>query len=275
MWCFQCGAEYEAGATETCLECGVGLVDEPPMPADAVGDADEEQLAYEFHDWAFESRRMLDQLLTGEQIAHAWQGATMIVRVADEDRVDELVEQVEHTTLPTLDPELEHSVYEMAGWSDAQQSALSRQLGIEGVPHEFDQNGDLVIHTDDEERVDEILDRIEDEGIDDEGDGDGAEATDDDGEPVTADTYTLLNNLFDAADRLRKNARDPSGVLAFYDHGPALLRVPMPYGYERPEWRGLTDLVRTVLELLDAEDSDDGDIRERAGVLRDALVTRL
>jgi hypothetical protein len=63
LWCFQCGAEYQEGV-ETCAECGVGLVPEAPLAPEDVGSSDEEQLAYELHDWSFESRRMLDQLLT-------------------------------------------------------------------------------------------------------------------------------------------------------------------------------------------------------------------
>ena len=90
MWCFQCGAEYQEGV-ETCAECGVGLVTEAPLAPEDVGSSDEEQLAYELHDWSFESRRMLDQLLTGAGLAHSWQGATMIVRVDDEDAIDDLV----------------------------------------------------------------------------------------------------------------------------------------------------------------------------------------
>jgi hypothetical protein len=298
VWCFQCGSEYEAGTTEVCLECGVGVVDTPPTAADAVGQSDEEQLAYEFHDWAFESRRMIDQLLTGETIAHAWQGATLIIRAEDEEHVDQLVEQVEHTTLPTLDPDLEHSVYEMAGWTEAQQTSLSRQLGTESIVHEFDVNGDLVIHAEDEGRLDEILDVIEQEGLDDtsatasdddddstdddsdddDSDDDDSDDDDDDDEEDPAaglDTTALLNRVFDASGRLRKNARDPSGVLGLYDFGPAVVEAPMPYGYERPEWRGIVDLVRTVLDLLDDEASDDAEIREQAGRLNAALVTRL
>ena len=85
MWCFQCGASYEAGVV-ACVECGVGLVDQPPLAPEDVGDLDDEQIAYEFHDWSFEARRMLDQLLTGRHIPHAWQGAAMIVRASRSSR---------------------------------------------------------------------------------------------------------------------------------------------------------------------------------------------
>lgn len=263
MWCFQCGAEYEVGVA-VCLECGVGLVSEPPVPPEEVGTEDEEQLAYEFHDWAFESRRMLDQLLTGSRIVHAWQGASMIVRAADEDDVDRLVEEVEHATLPTLDPEVDHTVYEMAEWSDDQQTELSNRLGLIGIPHEFDASGDLVVHADDEARVDRILDDIE------------RAAEEGDEEPLEMDgldVNELLSNLFAAADRVRRNARDPQGVLSMLDTAPIVERIRTPFGFERITWDGIIDLTRTVRELLEDDDSDDADIEEQAQRLRDVLFT--
>lgn len=269
MWCFQCGASYEAGVV-ACVECGVGLVDHPPLAPEEVGDLDDEQIAYEFHDWSFESRRMLDQLLTGRRIAHAWQGASMIVRVADEDAVDELVEEVEVAALPTLDPELEHTVYEMEGWTAEKQTVLSNRLGAAGIAHEFDVNGDLVVHADDEARVDEVLDDIEARweenggAADDEGDD---ELVDLDG----LDVNELLSTLFDAADRLRRNARDAQGVLRFLDNAPTLERMGMPFGFERPAWDAVRDATRSLHELLDADDSEDDEVQAQAQQLRDLL----
>jgi hypothetical protein len=264
MWCFQCGAEYAAGVA-VCLECGVGLVGDPPVPAEEVGADDEEQLAYEFHDWAFESRRMLDQLLTGGGIVHAWQGASLIVRDADEQDVDRLVEEVEQATLPTLDPDVEHTVYEMADWSAEQQTELSNRLGIIGVAHEFDVNGDLVVHAEDEERLDAILDDIEN-AADDE---DGADPVDLDG----LDVNELLSELFEAADRVRRNARDAQGVLSMLDTAPTIERVRTPFGFERVTWDGILGLTRSVRELLEDDDSDDADIEDQAQRLRDVLFT--
>ena len=82
-WCFQCGIEYADGVSD-CVECGVGLVDEAPVEPAEVGLTVDDQLAYELHEWAGESRRILDQLLTSQGIAHAWQGATLVVSEIDE-----------------------------------------------------------------------------------------------------------------------------------------------------------------------------------------------
>ena len=270
MWCFQCGAEYDVGVVE-CLECGVGLVPEPPIAPEDVGTAEEEQLAYEFHDWAFESRRMLDQLLTSRAVAHSWQGASMIVRAADESVVDELVEEVEHATLPTLDPELEQVVYEMAGWTAEQQTLLSARLGGEGIAHEFDANGDLVLHAEDEDRVEALLDELEREPLTAPTDADGADT---DEEPIDLDgldVNDVLSALFEASDRLRKNARDANGVLRFLDQAPVVRRIGMPFGFERPVWNGIVEQVRSIESLLDDVDSDDADIEDQAKRLRDVL----
>ena len=271
MWCFQCGAEYEVGVAE-CLECGVGLVPEPPIAPEEVGSPDDEQLAYEFHDWAFESRRMLDQLLTSRAIVHAWQGATMIVRADDESEVDELVEEVEHATLPTLDAELEQVVYEMEGWTAAQQTLLSARLGAESIPHEFDANRDLVLHAEDEDRVEALLDELENEPLtaavsDGGGDGDEDEPIDLDG----LDVNEVLSAVFQACDRLKKNARDANGVLRFLDNAPVVRRISMPFGFERPEWDSIVSQVRAIEALLDDADSDDAEIEEKSRHLRDVL----
>jgi hypothetical protein len=273
MWCFQCGASYEAGVA-VCVECGVGLVEEPPLAPEDVGDVDEEQLAYEFHDWSFESRRMLDQLMTGRRIAHAWQGASMIVRAVDEEDVDALVEEVEVATLPTLDPDVEHTVYEMTEWTAEQQTELSNRLGVAGIAHEFDANGDLVVHAEDESRVDEIFDEIESHGPIDglSGDGeDGDEPIDLDG----LDVNELLSKVYAAADRLRRNARDSQGVLDLLDNAPMLERLRTPFGFERPAWQAVTGATRSLRELIEDDDSDDTDIEAQAQSVRDLLFTMI
>lgn len=271
VWCFQCGSEY-APTVAVCVECGVGLVDTPPLAPEQVGAPDEEQLAYEFHDWSFESRRMLDQLLTARGIAHSWQGASMIVRSADEEAVDALVDEVEVATLPTLDPDAEHTVYEMAGWTGEQQTELSRRLGFEGIPHEFDANGDMVINAEDEARVDEVLDELESWV------GHAAEEGED-GEPVDSieldglDVNDLLSTLYGAADRLRRNARDANGVLEFLDNAPVIERLRTPFGFDRPVWVAVVESTRALRGALEDDESDDEEVRQRAQEVRDRLFT--
>jgi len=94
VWCYQCGYDFVDGVME-CLECGVATFDSPPQLPEEVGSADEEQLAYELHDWPYERRNALEAELRQRQLQHAWLGPTLIVRVLDEASVDEAVELVD------------------------------------------------------------------------------------------------------------------------------------------------------------------------------------
>ena len=266
LWCFQCGAEYQEGV-EICVECGVGLVTEAPLAPEDVGSSDEEQLAYELHDWSFESRRMLDQLLTGAGVAHSWQGATMIVRAIDEEAVDDLVEEVEHATLPTLDPDAEHTVYEMSEWTPEQQTRLSNMLGMAGLAHEFDGSGDLVVNAEDEKEIDKVLDRLEDAIARGEPDGEDVIHLDDD-----LQVNDLLSNAFDAADRIKGNTHDHEAILEFFEVEAVIGRLAMPYGFERENWDRVLLVLGALRDSLDAENPDDDEIATDARRVRDALV---
>ena len=163
---------------------------------------------------------MLEQLVSGAGVAHVWEGATMVVAAADEDRVDELVEQVEMTEEVALDPLAEKTVYEVSDWSMDQLSVLLTALGEAGIPHEFDVEGDLAVLAEDEDRVEALLDTLEfatPESAIDAGEGDP-----DDG----IETAEILSDLFVACDRLQNDATDHAGVLGGVDavnrhRGPA------------------------------------------------------
>lgn len=262
-WCFQCASEFVSG-TETCPECGVGLVDEPPIAVSAVGGQDEEQMIYELHEWAFESRRMVDQILTADGVEHAWQGAELIVRAADEARVDAVIEAVERTTLPSLDQEAPKEVYDMAGWEAEQQSDLSSKLGMAGIPHEFDEAGDLVVLASDEEAAEAIFDAVLDEI-------DSAADDDSDFELLEGlDANALMSSVFEAAGRLSRDARDYRGVIDLTEHGGRMRRCKRPFGFDKATWRGITDLVAEIQDEIEA-DGDDLVISEAATALKNQL----
>jgi len=206
MYCFQCAREYLEEVTE-CVECGVPLVAEPPTPPELVGEENEAQVAYELHEWTFESRRMVDQLLTGSSMSHGWQGATLIVREIDEDRVDALIEEVEEAEGPRLDPDVEKIGYTMDEWSADAQSMLADSLGLSGISHEFDSNGELIVAADDEEQVDELIERVTERLAIEETLGDASTVLE------GIELNDLLGEVRSLAGKIVKNAGDAKSVL--------------------------------------------------------------
>ncbi|MEQ8840549.1 MAG: hypothetical protein RIB98_06180 [Acidimicrobiales bacterium] len=228
--------------------------------AELADDDSGEWLAYELHEWASESRSMLAQLLLADGVTHSWQGTTLLAHESVEEQVDALLEEVEQAEQRELDPDEAQVAFEMEGWSGELQAALAERLGSVGVPHEFDTDGDLVCHEADEEQVelviDELLTRAGDEGLEELA---GLEAND------------LLSALFGATDRLRKDVHDARGVLGVLEHGRRLQSSATPFGFTATTWTALRDAAAELCDLIESEDSIDGDISDLALRLRDDL----
>lgn len=264
MYCFQCAREYVEEVSE-CVECGVELVEEKPTPPEEVGTQDEPQVAYELYEWSFEARRMLDGLLTSDGISHGWQGAVVIVREADEDRVDGLIEQAEQADGPILDPEVDKIGYSMEEWTAEAQSALVDSLGLAGIAHEFDAEGELVVAEDDEERVDEIIDQVTERlAIDDE----LGEAS------LTIEGLQLNDLLGDVrvlANKLVKNGGDAKATLAIVKKAELLGDVKTPFGFDSRRWSAIRLSATQMVGVLSDEDRSEDEVHEAAAALSDQL----
>lgn len=217
------------------------------------------ELEYDLSDWSHQGRTLLDRVLSASEISHAWQGGVLMVRTRDEERVDLLIDEVQTTTLPTLDPAAERVIYEVAEWPDAAKYTLGEQLDAAGLAWEWDTMGDLVVAAHDEERVDAVVDRIE---VTDAADvvNDGRSGPE------------LIGDLFVAADRLRRNARDPQGVTAAVEGGRALARLGLPYGYEQAFWDRVVQGGTALAALVADADHDDDDAVTDAAVAYRALL---
>ena len=264
MYCFQCAREY-VEEVEECSECGVGLVDEKPTPPEDVGEQDEDQVAYELYDWSFEARRMLDGLLTGEGISHGWQGAVLITREADEDRVDSLVEQAAAADGPILDPDVDKVGYDMEDWPADAQNALVDALGLAGIPHEFAADGDLMVAEEQEEEVDEIIDKvtarlsIESELGEAETVMEGLELND------------FLGEVLTLANKLRKNAGDVKSTISMVSKAELLSDIKKPFGFDSQRWANIRLAASRMLDTLSDEDRDEGSVSEDAEILQEQL----
>lgn len=294
-WCLICGGEY-IDTIDECPDCEVPLVDE--RPEQDLSDVSDRQVVYDLADWAAESRVMLEQLLESEGIRRAWEGTTLVVPDMVEMRVDNLVQHVEVTTLPTLDPHSDRVAYDVNDWTDEMVAELQEILQNADVPYEFDEEGDIVTLAEHEERVEALMDAIEfpdgtrvgsavdvddpdrsatssssadDSGDDDSDDDDDDDDDDDGGADDGVDAAKVLSDLFVSTDRLKKSARDHSGVLNFVAAAETAERMRLPYGFSRVVWKDIVNQIGNVRELLEDDDSQDDDIQQQALDLRNTL----
>ncbi|MEM9201635.1 MAG: hypothetical protein AAGC53_08240 [Actinomycetota bacterium] len=225
-----------------------------------IDDAESEWLAYELHEWASQTRAMLAQLLIADAVPHSWQGTTLLAHESVEETVDSLIDEVEAAENPELDPDKPKVAFEMAEWSGELQAALAERLGGAAVPHEFDEDGDLVVHEDDEEQVemviDDLLARSAEEGME---------------ELEGLEINGLLSLMFEAADRLRRDVHDGGAVLAAVEHGRRLASVATPFGFAAPSWAAIRERCAELADMLEADDTDDDDLSDHAARLSDNL----
>ncbi len=232
--------------------------DAPDAPAT---DAGGEWIAYELHAWALEARVMASQLLVADGVVHSWQGTTLTVHESAEEVVDALLEEVQVAGRRSLDPDVPKTAFEMDSWDDDLRDILSERLVGTGVPHEFDGDGDLVIHEIDEEQVDMIIDEVmarhQEHGLE---RLEGLEANE------------LLSKLFFATDRLSRDPGDVNGAGGVIDHGERLVCSAAPFGFEPDGWGRLRDSTAALMDLIRQEvPPDDDEIVGQAETLRETL----
>ncbi len=242
VWCFQCGADYTAEVTN-CLECGVLTLPYPPTPVTKVGEEHEEHLIYDLHEWSWESRSLMASFMHTEKLVHAWQGASLVVREADEKQVDELVIRVKDTELPVFNHSTETAEYEMEEFSDAQIDVLTDMLATESIPHEFSIEGDLVIQAADEERVEKVFDAWT-KAV--------AEMDEQEFGPGLAGVHVpdLLGELSELSKRIQKNVGDVYATKELLGAVGRLHMLELPFGISRKSWHGLRQASGELAELL-------------------------
>lgn len=139
-----------------------------------------------------------------------------------------------------LDDNREQVGYELFDWDPSELDELDDVLHELGLPHEWVADGyEVVVHVEDEERVDGLLPgiRYPDELPAEEDDGDDTDAQ-------------VLSDLFVAADRMHAN---PTGeaVNGFLDAAERIGERP-PYGVDEKQWGQVVDLVDELIDLFHA-----------------------
>ena len=258
---FQNPFRRTSDGSDTPADSGAADADGAGSDENLVDDESGEWLAYELHAMASETRRMLAQLLLADEVVHSWQGTTLLAHESVEAQVDALLEEVEAATNPDLDPDKAQVAFEMEGWSAELQALLSERLSQAAVPHEFDDDGDLVCHEEDEEQVElvieDLLARAADDGLE---------------ELEGLEVNALLSAMFEAVDRLRRDGNDAQGVKRSVEHGRRIAGVATPFGFPASAWAAIRENCESLADMLEDEGSDEEDIHDLAARLRDTLV---
>ena len=203
---------------------------------------------------------MLESLLLGADIHHAWHGAVLIVGGRDEQQVDELVKSMEKATRPALDPDVEVVGYELAELSDDEVTRLTEALEDAEIPYGFDSDGDLEVAVSDEDRVDSLFDALASEAAQ-ETFGPGLEGV----EP-----HEVISKLFLASDRLARNPRDRRGLKDLNRFGDDIHQLSLPFGFDGKVWRALLQKVGALQEVV-AEHHTAEEVASTAAETRAAL----
>lgn len=157
-----------------------------------------------------------------------------------------------------LDDAREQVGYELFDWDPSELDELDDVLHELGVPHEWVSDGyEVVVHADDEGRVDALLPSIRFP--------DELPAEDDDGDDTDVQ---VLSDLFVAADRLQTTTTGEA-VSSFLDAAERIGDRP-PYGVAEKEWDQVVDLVDQLIDLFHA-DGPPAEITELAYQLRRRL----
>ncbi|MDC0223739.1 hypothetical protein OAJ92_01445, partial [bacterium] len=183
---------------------------------------------------------------------------TLVVREEDEKATDQLIEEAESTSMPTLEVDAETIEYETAGWSDSEQASFSSLLIRLGIPYEFNDDGGLVVQASDEEAIETALDAFQ-------------VVNDERPELDGLDANSLLTEVFVSCDRLRRDYRDDTGVGEILRLTPVLVEHRPPFGIEANQWDEIGKRAIDLVELLSEGSGNEEEIKFQASGLAEIL----
>ena len=254
--CPLCGSTY-VDWVATCSDCEVALVD-PDDDSDPRALDEDDQLIYELASWTLDQRTEVAHVMAESGIPHAWDGDELYVHIRYEAAVDRLLEPIEYpdgvpddaetaVTLPA--PEEPLTEYDLAEWTPAAREVVASQFAASGIAFAWDGNL-LLVSVDDEEAADELLDELEESGVLD-------DADDEEGGDDTETPGAVLEMLFLAADRLRRDASDADGLRDLSTAMALSNPTRPPYGVEPIMWHRVMSLVDELAAVETGEDTED------------------
>ena len=197
---------------------------------------------------------MMESLLLGAGLPHAWQGAVLVVREADEQQVDEFVDAVVVAAAPALAADAPRVAYELGDFDDDYVTQLTAALDAAGIVYGFDDDGDLEVAAADEARVDGLFDKLADgtDGDDSSEFGSGLDGV---------DAHDVLSRLFGASDRLQRNPRDRKGNRNLTRGVDEIRQLALPFGFEARTWRAVLNQAEALADIVDSDATQGRDSR--------------
>ena len=220
-------------------------------------DPDTVKVHYDVAGWSLDQRAELSEALADADLAHIWEDEEIVVPEELEAEVDALFERLEQLLGPfpvALDPDDPGVEYGLDEWPAPDRQTLAQALIEAAVPHRWD-GAELVVATDSEGEVDELLDGIEQGTLV----VAGAVA----GAPEGA-----LDTLFASSDRLARDADDRVGRDELSDLVARLAPAAPPYGMSVATWARIVAAGRTLADLTADDASTSSDVIGAAQELR-------
>lgn len=244
-------------------------------------DEDATRVHYDLGRWTFDQQAELASELAEAEVPHVWEGIELLVPEEYEAAADAAIAAVElrlniidagdiGANAIDLDDGTPATEYDLADWSDVDRANITQSLVSGSVAHRWEGDGKatLVVASDDELVVDELLDLIE-RGEITASDIDDNDHSDDDSSHEIA--LEALTGLFLASERLQRNAANPEGFDSLVDALGAASPKHPPYGVERRLWERALELGGGLLAELENTESDDDAAQEMAVDLHDLL----
>ncbi|MCB0979149.1 MAG: hypothetical protein H6513_01210 [Acidimicrobiaceae bacterium] len=246
-------------------------------------DPDAPRVIYDLGMWSFDQQAELAAELAEAEVPHGWDGAELYVPEDHEAAADSIITQVEarlgivydrSAEPPTDNPAAERveltpgeatTEYDLEDWPERERDAAERALTRQGIPFRWE-GSSLVVHTEDEDVVDSLLDMVENGEVgqlDDPDDGDD----EDDRLP-----FEILSVFFLAGERLRRDPLDAGGLEQLLEAVDATEAERPPYGVDPRLWTRVCELADELTGALVDEDTPDEDLAmEVAEELHDLL----
>jgi hypothetical protein len=219
-------------------------------------DPDAIRVLYDLSEWNFEQQAELASELAEAEIPHGWEGDELAVPEHFENAADEIFSKLEQrlgiagTVTESsaqyapdervLSDDAKLTEFDLGDWDELERSLVADSLAGANIPFRWE--GDvLLVPTDDEADVDDILDEVESGNIipimDDDPDGDEL-------------PFDTLNNFFLAGERLRREPRDATGLERLLDALQVANPDRPPRGVELGVWRRCCQLAEELADAL-------------------------